>query len=919
MAKEIDVDSTKSAAAEGMSVGPDGAENSEISEATLGIEAADAAEGPRTSISDISDISETPEDPKLPTSSEGIESIEGSKSDEPIPIFARVDPDAKSYAALESQHRVLDTVTLTPPVPPAEQVGDLEAAASNVLDFVAERRAAARRAGDGSGRHESQTTLTLEPGEAIKSAPSVVPPAVGPLEKSPAVSSERPVGAPPSPDQNARKDARAELFLKTEKLLHFRLAFAATGLVLCVGFISFGKIDLDFLQLTMMTAAALFYSTSAIVILEKRFIVTRRMMMVLNYILVASDILVVTGLVHETKGLDSDLYVLYLLPILLSSFTFGRRGITAAALFVSVSYVSLLLWENAKLLPYLMIKQQAAGLAAAYSQQLWRRILGRSVLLVSVTFIWGRFCEYMSGLERLSTDRLREQLIANNDLIAEMKAQATREVLINSINSALRSTLDLNRIFETAVDELGKGLHASCCAIVCPSAYPNEPPIVCESIIPTGAVGEIIDENLFFGAKICEFALSHRADYERTGELVDGKSGADSDEDERMMLISLFHSPAENAYFQPVQEDLARLNFGSLIIKPMIYGDESKGVLLIADLDHSRIWTASDLQLVNSVAGQVSVAIEHAELVDQLSRKNKDLLQKNLNLDTKNLELRAMQSQLIHQEKMASLGRLVAGIAHELNNPINFVHGNLPYLRNYFADLKKIIDSLDALPEEHRSTVNELKRKLKYNFLVTDLDNILADLDDGAERIRHIIRNLKSFSRLDEAELKDASLQEGIESSLKILSQYYGRDKIPVKTEFAELPPILCYPGQLNQVWMNLFSNAAQAVESRPEPQVSVRIEIENGKVLISVSDNGTGIKPEVQSKIFEPFYTTKPVGQGTGLGLSICHSIIERHGGQIWCESAPGQGTTFRVRLPIYSHPSELRSAEKSREGDID
>jgi signal transduction histidine kinase len=177
---------------------------------------------------------------------------------------------------------------------------------------------------------------------------------------------------------------------------------------------------------------------------------------------------------------------------------------------------------------------------------------------------------------------------------------------------------------------------------------------------------------------------------------------------------------------------------------------------------------------------------------------------------------------------------------------------------------------------------------------------------------------LKSFSRLDEAELKEASLQEGIESSLKILSQYYGRDKIPVKTEFALLPAIYCYPGQLNQVWMNLLANAAQAVENVSEPQVSVYTEIENGKVLISVSDNGAGIRPEVQSKIFEPFYTTKPVGQGTGLGLSICHSIIERHGGQIWCESVPGSGTTFRVRLPIYKHPDELNNAAKPTDGDI-
>lgn len=858
--------------------------------------------------------SATPTTLTSPANSEVVpESIRGSEEanasqDGGVPSFARVDLAAKGYTALESQHRVLESSAATPPAVPVRDA-DLESVASNVLDFVAERRAAARLINDGPAR-DSLTTLQLEPGHTAKSAQAEVSGTPGDGGQPP----ERPAAG--ISELMARRDARDELKLKTERLLHFRLAFAATGLVLCVGFISFGKTDLDFIQLTLFTAAVLFYSTAAILLLEQKLIATRRMTVVLNAILVASDILVVTGLVHETKGLDSDLYVLYLLPILLSSFTFGRRGINAAALFVSISYVTLLLWENANLLPYLMIKKQAAGLAAAYSQQLWRRILARSALLVSVTFIWGRFCQYMSGLERLSTDRLREQLIANNDLIAEMKGQASREVLINSINSQLRSTLDLNRIFETAVDELGKALHASCCAIVCPSAYPNEPPVVCESIIPTGVPGEKIDENLFFGAKVCQFALNHKTSNEHAEVGEEVLEGSDEHEGPK---ISLYHNPAELAYFAPISEELARLDFGSLIIKPMIYGDESKGVILIADLDHSRIWTASDLQLVHSVAGQVSVAIEHAQLVDQLSRKNKDLVQKNSNLDTKNLELRAMQSQLIHQEKMASLGRLVAGIAHELNNPINFVHGNLPYLRNYFDDLKKIVDAFDELPAEHKASVDALKKKLKYTFLVTDLDNILADLDDGAERIRHIIRNLKSFSRLDEAELKEASIQEGIESSLKILSQYYGRDKIPVRMEFAEIPPILCYPGQLNQVWMNLFSNAAQAVESRSEPRVSVKLEVENGKVLISVADNGTGIKPEVQSKIFEPFYTTKPVGQGTGLGLSICHSIIERHGGQIWCESAPGQGTTFRVRLPIYDHPSELRGAEKSPDKEPD
>jgi len=266
-----------------------------------------------------------------------------------------------------------------------------------------------------------------------------------------------------------------------------------------------------------------------------------------------------------------------------------------------------------------------------------------------------------------------------------------------------------------------------------------------------------------------------------------------------------------------------------------------------------------------------------------------------------------MQSQLIHHEKMASLGRLVAGIAHELNNPINFVHGNLPYLRQYVDELKKVIEAMDQVPEEHRKPVEDLKNKLKYDFLVTDLDNIIADLNEGAERIRHIIKNLRSFSRLDEAELKEASVREGIESTLKILSQYYGKDKIAVGANFDDLPQILCYPGQLNQVWMNLLGNAAQAMSHLPEPVLQLSGTLEGDFILVSIKDSGTGIKPEVQSKIFDPFFTTKPVGQGTGLGLSICHSIIERHGGQIWFESQENKGTTFFVRLPLVARKQEL------------
>jgi len=699
------------------------------------------------------------------------------------------------------------------------------------------------------------------------------------------------------------REPPSELYIKTEKLLFFRIAFAAVGLPMCMGVAWFERGDVDLTPILCVIGSVIAYSALSSILLKRHVITRDTSLSRLNALMIGSDVIALTALVHFTRGVESDLYVLYLLPILLSSYTFGRAGISTAALFVSVSYVCLLLIENVTFLPYLV---DQSGLAGAYSHQLWRRIFAKSALLVSVAFIWGRFCEYMSGVAQQGEKRLREQLEANTELVAEMQAQADREQLLNSINSAVRSTLDLNQIFETAVDELGKVLQVDSCAIVVPNEYAGEPPIICESLKYSQSA-ETDGQRQLFSAKFCEFVLQNKSTYE--------KNPADGS----LIKHFEFTHPALDPVFAAIKDEVAALGLASLVIKPMMYADHSKGVILLAERALKRTWTQSERDLIKSIAGQVAVAIEHAELVDQLSRKNKDLVSKNLNLDSKNIELRAMQSQLIHQEKMASLGRLVAGIAHELNNPINFVHGNLPYLKEYFEDFKRLIGAVDQIPSDQRKGIDELKTKLKYDFLVTDLDNILADLNEGAERIRHIIRNLRSFSRLDEAELKEASIQEGIESTLKILSQYYGRDKIPVQAQYASLPPVLCYPGQLNQVWMNLLSNAAQAVIDKPDPVVKIKTETEGDMVVTSISDNGPGIKPEVQSKIFEPFFTTKPVGQGTGLGLSICHSIIERHGGHIWCESTPGEGTTFRVEIPVRARPNDLVKAAPDAAHDPD
>jgi signal transduction histidine kinase len=681
----------------------------------------------------------------------------------------------------------------------------------------------------------------------------------------------------------------SDLLIKSVHLAYFRMAFAMVSLAVGGLVWVLTRAEIEPTGFFVMTACVVAYSLAALILIKQKVIQADSELANLNAVLIALDIYVLSALVHYTKGVDSDLYFLYLLPILLASYTFGRRGIFATAFAVSCAYIATLLAENLSFLPYLT-GAQYKGLAAAYSQRLWMRVLTRSTILVSVAYIWAAFCQHMSQVAQQSAIRLRGQLDANNRLVDETRAQAAREQLINTIGSAIRSTLNLESVFATTVFELGSALHSNRCAIITAGENIGEPPGLWEAFSRLSDGGS----KPLLSTEACQFLLERKSHYEE-----DATGG--------IQKTFVIESPANDPELAEIKAELSALKLFSLIIQPIIYGGESKGILLIGDGEHGRTWTASELELIKSVAGQVAIAIEHSRLVDQLSRKNRDLLTKNLHLDAKNLELREVQSQMIHQEKMASLGRMVAGIAHELNNPVNFVHGNLPYLRQYFEDMKAVIKSIDEIPPEFRSAADELKTKVKYEFLLSDLDNILADLSEGSERIRQIIRNLRSFSRLDEAELKEASIQEGIESTIKILNQYYGRDKIPVETQFADLPPVLCYPGKLNQVWMNLLSNAAQAVSEVDSPLVRVTTELEDEWAIVSIADNGPGIKPQDQSKIFEPFYTTKPVGQGTGLGLSICHSIIERHGGTIWFQTGTGTGTTFKVKIPLKSElPSE-------------
>ncbi|MEQ1762754.1 MAG: ATP-binding protein [Pyrinomonadaceae bacterium] len=295
----------------------------------------------------------------------------------------------------------------------------------------------------------------------------------------------------------------------------------------------------------------------------------------------------------------------------------------------------------------------------------------------------------------------------------------------------------------------------------------------------------------------------------------------------------------------------------------------------------------------------VTRALEHRSLLINAKRYKADLEARNEELIRGKQQLQRLQAQIVQNEKMASIGQLAAGIAHELNNPVGFLYGNLDLLGGCINDLTRVVRFYEhvEVSSEIAQAAESLKEQLGYRRTMSDLDSILADCREGAERVRDIVQNLRTFSRLDEAELKRTDIHEGIESTLRILSRYFSVGTIELVRDFGDVPSIEAYSAKLNQVWMNLLVNAAQAVGSNPGT-VTISTRATDDKVFVAISDTGCGIDPAVAGRIFDPFFTTKSVGEGTGLGLSISFGIIEDHGGTINVDSKPGVGTTFTVEL---------------------
>ncbi|QSJ15218.1 GAF domain-containing protein [Nostoc sp. UHCC 0702] len=364
------------------------------------------------------------------------------------------------------------------------------------------------------------------------------------------------------------------------------------------------------------------------------------------------------------------------------------------------------------------------------------------------------------------------------------------------------------------------------------------------------------------------------------------------------------------------REFLQSLQVQANLIVPINIGTQLWGLLIAHQCDAPRNWQDAEISLLQQLADQAAIAIQQAQLYEQSCVAETQAKAKATQLEHTLHQLQETQAKLIQSEKMSGLGQLVAGIAHEINNPVNFIYGNLYHASNYTQQLLELVKIYQLHYPYPKDEIRSATEAIDLDFLEEDLPKIMSSMQVGADRIRSIVLSLRNFSRLDEADNKPVDLHEGIENTLLILHHLLKANvdlaAIEVIKDYGNLPRVECYAGQMNQVFMNVISNAIDALEKQrtvaatnslvtPKIWISTRLSTDKSRLLIRIADNGSGMTEEVRKRVFDPFFTTKSVGKGTGLGLSISYQIVvENHGGMMECISEPGKGTEFWIEIPI-------------------
>ena len=464
---------------------------------------------------------------------------------------------------------------------------------------------------------------------------------------------------------------------------------------------------------------------------------------------------------------------------------------------------------------------------------------------------------------------------------ARFRKLAEQECLLNQLASNIRESLDLDTILATTVQQIRDLLQVDHCVFIwyLPDASPPA----------WDVVHEAKNDDLF------SLVGSFPADI--TGTLPQKIANLEVYQIDDVATVS---DPVERNFF-------LELGCQSVLDLPIKSAGGLTGVVGCVSCREVRKWTKEEVELMEAIGDQLAIALSQSELYTQSVDSARIAQEQAAKIEVTLCELQQAQTQLIQAEKMSSLGQMVAGIAHEINNPVSFIFGNLSYTEEYTGKLMKLLQMYRDEYPEPSAALQEAIEVFELDFLLEDLPKMLSSMQVGATRIRDIVRSLRNFSRLDESDMKKVNIHEGIDSTLMILEHRLkvqpDRPAIQIVKEYGQLPGVECYAGLLNQVFMNIIANAIDVLQKPLENPgiIRIRTEVEGSLAVIRIADNGAGITEQVKQRIFDPFYTTKRIGSGTGMGLAISHSIIvEKHKGEIKCFSGVGKGTEFSIKIPL-------------------
>lgn len=494
--------------------------------------------------------------------------------------------------------------------------------------------------------------------------------------------------------------------------------------------------------------------------------------------------------------------------------------------------------------------------------------------------------QLMATNEKLQ--RTQDQLLQAEAQFRQLQDQ--EKLLKRRLSSQIRSSLELEQILKTAVSEICSLLHIDRCQFLW--YHPQSSPPRFESMEVAGELSE-----------------NGGVKWNTADELLPDFPSMI----QQQSLLRIDDIASDSQLKGKTRDRFLNSGLQALLIVPLQTRSNKIGVVVCEHYQQSRYWSEQEVELIVSVVDQLSSAIDQAELYAHsrttaaLATAQAEQLKQALH------DLKAYQAQLVQTEKMSTLGTLVAGVAHEINNPTSFIYGNLHYAKEYTDDLLNMLQLYQQYYPEPAPEIQDHAQEIELEFLMQDLPKTLGSMEIGAERIRHLVLSLRNFSRLDQAQMQPMDIHEGMESTLLLLrNRLKGNGhnpEIELVKEYGELPSVECYPSQLNQVFMNLLGNAIDALEevvarngTRFSPMIRICTEAPSADyVRVRISDNGSGMTDDVKLKLFDPFFTTKPIGKGTGLGLSISYQIVvDKHKGILQCHSTPGQGTEFIIEIPV-------------------